>query len=548
MTLLVLLIIAAIIFYPKIFRRNAIEKLRLSGERISIAVMPFQNMTNDSSLNVWQEGIQFNIIASLSNYSDELKVSPTESINNLIQNQGLKDFTSITPSVARTISGKLDASLFIYGNINKVGKTIRVNAQIIETNSEEAIKSFQMEGTSDNILHTLDSLSWMLSNFLLISNLGRNLPVELQPNSLTDSPDAFKYYIYGISAFMKTDYVTARNLFAMSFAADSNFVFNYMQLAFAYGNAGIFDQAKRWCIKFYEKKDQMSPQMRIIANFAYARFFETPYEEIRYLRQWLDFDDQSPVLIWNIGNAYTRLGQHDKAITEYEKALKIFNEWGSKPVWAFCYTFLGMEYHETGQYKKEKRLYRKALNDFPDDPYLFFRKTVLALTEGDTAKANSYLEKYITLFKETQNLEPAIASNLVEIHSSTRISEAVIASNLAEIYYASGIPDKAEEYYRKALSLQPESQLYLNNLAYFLIDNNRNVNEGLKLIEKELELNPENYVFLDTKGWGLYKQSKYTESLETLQKSWDLRRQYADYYHPAFVHLEEAKKAVADRI
>ena len=43
-----LLIIAGIIAYPKIFKRNTLEKLRASGERISVAVMPFQNMTNDT--------------------------------------------------------------------------------------------------------------------------------------------------------------------------------------------------------------------------------------------------------------------------------------------------------------------------------------------------------------------------------------------------------------------------------------------------------------------------------------------------------------------
>jgi len=33
--------------------------------------------------------------------------------------------------------------------------------------------------------------------------------------------------------------------------------------------------------------------------------------------------------------------------------------------------------------------------------------------------------------------------------------------------------------------------------------------------------------------------------LEILQKSWDLRREQAIYYHEAFLHLEEAKSAVA---
>ena len=40
---LTILIIAAILSYPKIFKKDTLEKLRSSGERISVAVMPFQN-------------------------------------------------------------------------------------------------------------------------------------------------------------------------------------------------------------------------------------------------------------------------------------------------------------------------------------------------------------------------------------------------------------------------------------------------------------------------------------------------------------------------
>ena len=55
-----ILVIVAILAYPKIFKRDTLEKLRSSGERISIAVMPFQNLTNDNQINIWQEMIQDN--------------------------------------------------------------------------------------------------------------------------------------------------------------------------------------------------------------------------------------------------------------------------------------------------------------------------------------------------------------------------------------------------------------------------------------------------------------------------------------------------------
>jgi len=82
----------------------------------------------------------------------------------------------------------------------------------------------------------------------------------------------------------------------------------------------------------------------------------------------------------------------------------------------------------------------------------------------------------------------------------------------------------------------------MNDLAYFFIDNNRNINEGLELVDKALVLNPDNYEYLHCKGWGLYKQGKYKGALEFLQKADSVK---PIYDHELFLHLEAAKKAVA---
>jgi tetratricopeptide (TPR) repeat protein len=193
-------------------------------------------------------------------------------------------------------------------------------------------------------------------------------------------------------------------------------------------------------------------------------------------------------------------------------------------MWAYNYVFLGDAYHETGQYKKENKLYEKAEQDFPDDHAIIQRQAILSLSEGDTAKANEYIKRYISIRKD----------NL--------LSEAAILSSLAGMYSEAGILNKAEEYYRQALSLEPERPGRLNDLAYFLIDKNRNTEEGLKLIDKAIEINPENYLFLGCKGWGLYKLGKYKEALILLEKSWKLK---PGYNHELYLHLEEAKKVVA---
>jgi len=528
--ILVILIVAGIFANPRIFKGSKMDLLRPSVERTSVVVLPFQNMTNDTTWNIWQNGIQDMLITSLSN-SGDLIVRQTESVNGLIQGKEFSNYTSISSSDAGKISRKLGADIFIYGNIKRAGEIIRVNAQLTDSKTEVVSKSFQIEGPSGekNIFRIIDSLSAEVTNFLVVSKLKRLETYESQKFNSTNSPEAFRLFLLSEMAFFKRDYSTAISMGSQAMAIDSNFVFPAVYLSIAYEELGLYEQAKKWCLKAYKKKDILPIQQQLYIDWVYALNFETPYEEIKYLRQLLEIDDQIPIAYFSLAYAYLRLNQYDKAIPEYEKSLDIYNHWKIKPIWAYNYINLGVSYHKTGKYKQEKKLYKKAELDFPDDPQIIFRQAILALTEEDTIRANEYIEKYIAIVRDQSK------------------PEARIMNVVAFIYSEANFLDKAEGYYRKALSLNPSDTERINSLAYFLIDKDRNINEGLTLIEKALSLSPDNYDYLDTQGWGLYKLGKYREASEILQKSWDLRRQDAIYDQDVYFHLEAAKKAVASQ-
>jgi tetratricopeptide (TPR) repeat protein len=528
--ILAILIVAAILVYPKIFKRDTIERLRASGERISIAVMPFQNLTNDTLMNVWQIGIQDYLITSFPS-SEELIVKQRELVTTLLQSKGLTNFSSVSVSDAGSISRRLDANVFIYGTITKAGSTIRLNGQLTDSETGDLLKSFQVEGTTGKIMHTIDSLSGLISNYLLVSKMEKDLyskvPSGQFSRGITTSPEAFRLYVLGKNAESIPDWPSAIKWYTKAVSIDSTFNVAYIYLIIAYQTIGRIDSARKVCSRLYKKIDHLPPNEQLTINWANAWLNETPNEEIKYNLLMLESDKQDPIVLMNLGDKYYFLHDYDKAVPLYEEAMVIYNKWGTKlsPVWH--YLQIGKAYHEKNKYTEEKELYKKAEQYYPYDFNITSRQAVLAL-EKDTSAVKGLFEKYRSQRKR-----------------NTNTTDGTITSGIAQIYSEAGMLDKAEEYYRKALSSEPNNAGLMNSLAYFLIEKDRNIYGGMELIDKALKISPNNFNYLHTKGWGLYKIGNYKEAMEKLQKSWDLRRQNALYNHDAFLHLEAAKKAVA---
>jgi tetratricopeptide (TPR) repeat protein len=525
--ILAILVIAAVLVYPRIFRRDPVERLGSSGERIAIAVMPFQNLTNDTTWNVWQDGIQENLISSLSNVS-ELKVRQKESIDKLLGNNSQTNYTAMTPSVANTISRKLEADIFIYGSIQQAGLKIRLNAQLIDTKTNDVLKSFEINGPYEEeiIFSITDSLRKKVLDYLLITKLVKENFPNLQHTSPSfSSPEAFKYFIFGENAKNREEWSTAASWFLKSLAIDSNNVATMGSLSHVYTWLGMGEQHFRLILKIYERKDQGSILEQLWSNFMYAKEFKPPEEAIKYLRQMLQIDDQQPGIYFSLGVIHLGMKQYDKAIPELEKTMELFHKWGWNDSWN--YALLGQAYHKTGQYDKEKKLYKRAEKLVQYDQWIIRRRAVLAFTEKDTAAANGYIKE------------------LISFCNKKSFSEIDITHELASIYQESGMLDKAEELYRKNLSIGPEKLGVLFTLANFLIETNRDLPEVSELMDKVMRLTPDKTIHqgaLDTKGWGLYKQGKYREALEILEEVWN-SAPFKTY--DIYSHLEEVRKAAA---
>jgi tetratricopeptide (TPR) repeat protein len=79
--------------------------------------------------------------------------------------------------------------------------------------------------------------------------------------------------------------------------------------------------------------------------------------------------------------------------------------------------------------------------------------------------------------------------------------------------------DLAESEFHKALAIDSTNATVLNYIGYMNADRGVKLTEALAQIKKAVDLDPQNYAFLDSLGWVYFKLGQYTEASQNLQKA-----------------------------
>src|SRR5262249_40161173 len=122
-----IIVVAAIVILSK-FRRNEIlsaTSLASISEK-SIAVLPFQNLSDDKSNAYFTDGIQDEILTRLSKIA-ALKV---------ISRTSTQKYKS-TPENLREVGQQLGVANFLEGSVQKVANAVHVNVQLIRAATAE---------------------------------------------------------------------------------------------------------------------------------------------------------------------------------------------------------------------------------------------------------------------------------------------------------------------------------------------------------------------------------------------------------------------------
>jgi adenylate cyclase len=153
--------------------------------KLSIAVLPFQNMSSDQEQTYFSEGLTANLTTDLSRVSGLLVIASTTTAT--LRDKALD---------VKQISRELDVRYVLQGGVQKIADTVRVNARLIDGQNGAQIWSDRFDGGRSDLVALQDQITARIAH-----SIGREIFVVAARDSLSRKidPDAADFLVRGIA-------------------------------------------------------------------------------------------------------------------------------------------------------------------------------------------------------------------------------------------------------------------------------------------------------------------------------------------------------------
>ncbi len=445
--LIPILVVAYMLFVRQTSNGNDLNGLPVNQ---SIAVLPFQNLSEGKEEDFLSTGIAEDILTQLAQIHDLKVISRTSTMQYKDSDKPIK-----------TIAKELKVTSILEGSVRKYENNLRVSVQLTNAANESLIWAADFDRQIEDVLNVQRDVALAVSNNLKIA-LSPQLKNRLQ-NKVNVNPEAYLNYQKGEdilhrSSGTKAEMDKAMEYFEMSIQQDSNFAQAWIGMAEAYTEAIFWHRispvvalpksraaAERALAldpelgdgygalgavefiehHFDESERQLHKAIEFNPNYQYAyenlgwiMLYRNKVEEaIRYFNKCSDLDPLSTRFKGSIGNAYAIAGRYDEGIAtmkeflkadpkdnyllwtlgflyarkgEYEKAIDILNQRsiGTKTNWVLTYC-----YAKTGQRAKAEEILNNNIEKSKTEMVPDFMMAVQYCALGNYEKALDHLEK-----------------------------------------------------------------------------------------------------------------------------------------------------------
>jgi TolB-like protein/class 3 adenylate cyclase len=351
----------------------------------SIAVLPFENLSNDPNNAYFATGIQDEILTRLAKIGALKVISHTSTQQYAARPGNL-------PEIAR----QLGVANILEGSVQRAGDQVHINAQLIRAATDEHLWAESYDRKLENIFGVEAEVAAAVAEALKARLTGaEQQAIEQKP---TNNPEAYDAYLRGLVLWRGSDYWTERLKAAHELEEavrlDPNFAVAWALLAqvnsFAYRNTAATSARRAAAQQSLETALRLEPELAEsqIAQAFYQSWVAHDYEGARNSFENLHrkLPNNADVLE-ALALTTKRLGGWNESRVFFDQAValsprdRIFRE---EAAWARV---------AIRDFPAALRCFDETLNISPDDPRPIASKVLVYQILGDLDRADELLQK-----------------------------------------------------------------------------------------------------------------------------------------------------------
>jgi TolB-like protein/Tfp pilus assembly protein PilF len=380
-----LLALVAILAGIAIVSRYPVRSTPAAPEK-SIAVLPFENLSEEKANAYFANGIQDEILTRLSKIADLKVISRTST-------QHYKSAPENLPEIAK----QLGVAHILEGSVQKSGDAVRVNVQLIKAANDSHLWADTFDRKLTDIFSVESEVAKAIADQLRAKLTGEEEQViAAKP---TDNPEAYDAYLRGVAYTLKAAYTPANALGAQKYLReavrlDPKFALGWAQLSY-FDSLGYLSTDLQPTVALREEARQaaetaltLEPNLGeavLAKGFYYYACLKEYDAAVRYFEQARQLLPNNSRILESMAYLERRRGQWDRSEPYLNQAERL-DPRNVNILTQHAYSYIALR-----RFPEALRKLDQVLIITPDEVAIIAIKASIAQAEGDLPRASALL-------------------------------------------------------------------------------------------------------------------------------------------------------------
>lgn len=382
----------------------------------SIAVLPFENLSEEKANEYFAEGIQDEILTRLAAVRDLKVISRTSTAK-----------YKSKPDNLRKVGEELGVSTILEGSVQRAGDKVRINVQLIRAASDSHLWAETYDRKLTDIFSVESEVAKSIADRLQAKLTGvEEQVIAVKP---TENAEAYDAYLCGLAYSLKTANTTANAVNAQKYLRESvrldpKFALSWALLsfvdargyrtAFLQPTVALREEARQAAETALALQSHLGEAVLAKGFYHYAclRDYETA---VRYFEEARPLLPNSSRIPESLAYVTRKQGQWDRSELYFNEAERL------DPRNVSLLTQHALSYKDRRLFPEALRKLEQILNIAPDDVDTIIEKAAIAQAEGDLPRAATLLASLQPQANDPNGLETQIYQAILERRSASVI-------------------------------------------------------------------------------------------------------------------------------